>query len=105
MKKVIVWFRNDLRIRDNETLFRACGDGNQILPVYILDERLLTSTELDFQRAGSLRLQFLLESLADLKKSLQLLGADLIIRIGNPAEILSSMAEELKDDIIHYCYN
>ncbi|MEM9857651.1 MAG: DASH family cryptochrome [Bacteroidota bacterium] len=102
MKKVMVWFRNDLRIRDNETLFRACSDGNQVLPVYILDERLLTSTELDFQRAGSLRLQFLLESLADLKKSLQLLGADLIMRIGNPAEILSSLAEELKVDIIHY---
>ncbi|MEM7110664.1 MAG: DASH family cryptochrome [Bacteroidota bacterium] len=102
MKKVMVWFRNDLRIRDNETLLKACINGNQVIPFYVLDERLFLTTKLGFPRAGGLRLRFLLESLSDLKTNLQAFGADLIIRKGSPANIIPALAKELNVDVIHY---
>ena len=34
--KTIVWFRNDLRLRDNPALFRAAEQG-EVIPVFILD--------------------------------------------------------------------
>jgi deoxyribodipyrimidine photo-lyase len=35
--KSIVWFRQDLRIKDNPALMAATGIG-EIIPVYIFDE-------------------------------------------------------------------
>jgi len=36
---VMVWFRNDLRVHDNEALFAANHDGVAVLPVYCFDPR------------------------------------------------------------------
>ncbi|MEM6523504.1 MAG: DASH family cryptochrome [Bacteroidota bacterium] len=102
MKKVMVWFRNDLRIRDNEALHKACISGHQIVPVYVLDERLFLTTKLGFRRAGGLRLQFLLESLSNLKTHLQNCGADLIVRRGSSVKVIPELAHELKVDLVHY---
>ncbi|CAN4128253.1 unnamed protein product [Withania somnifera] len=38
---VIVWFRNDLRVLDNEALYRAWVSSEAILPIYCVDPRLL----------------------------------------------------------------
>ena len=35
----IIWFKNDLRLHDNETLCKAIAFGSPILPVFIFDER------------------------------------------------------------------
>ncbi|MGY8916514.1 MAG: deoxyribodipyrimidine photo-lyase, partial [Flavobacteriales bacterium] len=36
----LVWFRNDLRIEDNESLFQASADNNnKIIGVYCFDPR------------------------------------------------------------------
>lgn len=40
----IVWFRNDLRILDNEALFKAWISSDSILPVYCVDPRLFHTT-------------------------------------------------------------
>lgn len=40
----IVWFRNDLRILDNEALFKAWASSEAVLPVYCVDPRLFGST-------------------------------------------------------------
>lgn len=39
----IVWFRNDLRILDNEALFNAWISSSSILPVYCFDPRIFSS--------------------------------------------------------------
>lgn len=36
---VMVWFRNDLRVHDNEALSAANKDGAAVLPVYCFDPR------------------------------------------------------------------
>ena len=40
----IVWFRNDLRVLDNEALYKAWLSSQQVLPVYCVDPRLFGST-------------------------------------------------------------
>lgn len=37
-KTAILWFRQDLRIRDNPALLHAVSNNYQILPVFIVDD-------------------------------------------------------------------
>ena len=93
-KRIIVWFRNDLRVEDNEALTEAIKDGGEILPVYVFDAPLLSAdTPYGFRRIGARRLQFLLESVAALRSELEALGCPLIVRIGDPAEELFLLAK------------
>ncbi|KAM7490680.1 hypothetical protein LguiA_033601 [Lonicera macranthoides] len=40
----IIWFRNDLRVLDNEALFRAWISSEAVLPLYCFDPRLFGTT-------------------------------------------------------------
>ncbi|WP_394996372.1 DASH family cryptochrome [Emticicia sp.] len=93
MQNIIFWFRNDLRLHDNEALLKATKAGN-IIPVYVFDERQFNKTALGFKRTGAFRAKFLLESVEDLRNNLRKIGSDLIIRVGKPEEILAKMADE-----------
>ncbi|RZJ77047.1 MAG: DASH family cryptochrome, partial [Flavobacterium sp.] len=44
-KKILVRFRNDLRLHDNEMLVEAISKSDSILPVYILDPRSFGETK------------------------------------------------------------
>src|SRR5476651_327230 len=93
-KKILVWFRNDLRIHDNEILLEATRKADKVLPVYCFDPYYFKDGPSGNPKTGNFRAKFLLESVADLRKNLEALGSELIIRIGNPAEILPQLAEE-----------
>ncbi|XP_017982690.1 PREDICTED: cryptochrome DASH, chloroplastic/mitochondrial [Theobroma cacao] len=90
----IVWYRNDLRVLDNEALFKAWVSSEAILPVYCIDPRLFETTYcFGFPKTGALRAQFIIECLADLKKNLMKKGLDLLIQRGKPEDILPSLAK------------
>ncbi|XP_024930951.3 pentatricopeptide repeat-containing protein At5g24830 isoform X2 [Ziziphus jujuba] len=90
----IVWFRNDLRVLDNEVLYKAWISSQAVLPVYCIDPRLFGTTYyFGFPKTGALRAQFLMECLADLKKNLMKNGLNLLIQHGKPEEILPSLAK------------
>ena len=93
MRKGVVWFRNDLRIRDNEALHRALEQSDIIYPVYVFDPRQFVLTDLGFTRYGGHRLRFLLESITALRNSLRQKGSDLIIRTGIPEMVLPEIME------------
>ncbi len=95
MENILFWFRNDLRLHDNEAFLLASQKG-RVVPVYVIDERQLEKNSLGFVRTGYFRTQFLLESLRDLKQSLQAKGSDLIVLTGKPEEIISRIADDLK---------
>lgn len=38
-RAAVVWFRNDLRLHDNQALASANAEGTSVLPVYIFDPR------------------------------------------------------------------
>ncbi|MEL7121786.1 MAG: DASH family cryptochrome [Bacteroidota bacterium] len=100
MKRALVWFRNDLRLRDNETLIQAIQFRPEVVPVYILDQRYLDRDRWGFVRTGPYRVQFLLESLADLKEHLQEKNSDLLIKIGVPEELLPKLAKQYECDVV-----
>jgi deoxyribodipyrimidine photo-lyase len=84
MRTIVVWFKTDLRLHDNETLIKAIAQSDYIIPVYCFDESHYTKSEFEFQKTGSFRAQFLLESVIDLDNNLRKLGSGLVILKGNP---------------------
>ena len=96
-KRAIVWFRNDLRLHDNEALQEAMQNAHEIIPIYVFDERTFRGkTSFGFPRTGKYRLKFILESVADLRKNLRERGSELYIRIGKPEDVITDIAQNTK---------
>ena len=93
-KTILVWFRKDLRIHDNEILAEAVRKGETVVPVYCFDPRQFETTSFHTQKTGYIRARFLIECVADLQASLQKLGADLIIRKGKPEDVLPELVSK-----------
>ena len=102
-KTILVWFRNDLRVHDNEILFEATRKADKVLPVYCFDPFYFKTTSSGVLKTGSLRARFLLESVVDLRESLKKLGGDLIVRIGDPAEVIPQLAQQYQvSEVYHH---
>lgn len=102
-KTILVWFRNDLRVHDNEILFEATRKADKILPVYVFDPFYFKTTELGLLKTGNIRTRFLLESVADLRQNLKKLGGDLVVKIGNPADVIPQLAQEYQvSEVYHH---
>jgi len=96
-RRAIMWFRQDLRLHDNEALQDALRNAYEVIPVFIFDERIYGGkTSFGFPKAGKFRAKFVIESIQDLRQSLRKLNSDLIVRIGKPEEILFEMAKACK---------
>lgn len=53
----VVWFRNDLRVHDNEALATANRESTSLLPVYCFDPREFGTTVNGFSSTGPYRAQ------------------------------------------------
>jgi len=96
-KKCIVWFRQDLRLHDNEALHDALKHADELLFVYVFDERVFKGeTRFGFKKTGVHRTKFIIESVEDLRQSLRGLGSELIVRIGKPEEEIFDIANKAK---------
>jgi len=100
-QRIIYWFRNDLRLQDNEALRSAVESAKEIVPVYVFDPRQFEKTRFGFRRTGALRAQFLIDSVNDLRNNLQKKGGNLLIRIGDPEKIVSQLAEDYNADYVY----
>lgn len=94
MKNSIIWFRNDLRLHDNEALYKAVQNSESIIPVYCIDTDQFKIIEPNLPKTGWFRANFLLESLKDLDTNLRHLGSGLIVGVGKPEEVLSSISKK-----------
>lgn len=100
-RRIIYWFRNDLRLKDNQALSAAVGSASEIIPVYVFDPRQFEKTKLGFRRTGALRARFLIDSVAELRENIRQKGGDLLIRIGKPEEIVAKLAEDYNADYVY----
>jgi deoxyribodipyrimidine photo-lyase len=91
-KRVLFWFRNDLRVRDNYPLLLAEKEIEAFFPVFCFDERWFKKDSLGFPRTGHFRLKFLIETLTELQKELTALGSGLYITFGKPEEQIPPLA-------------
>ncbi|MEO1617707.1 MAG: DASH family cryptochrome [Planctomycetota bacterium] len=96
MPNALVWFRNDLRLRDNPSLTSgiryAESHGGRVECVYVIDPHWFGETSFGFQRIGGFRRRFLRESLEDLDASLRKIGGRLSIVRGPTAETIAKVA-------------
>ncbi len=96
-QRVIIWFRQDLRLHDNEALTDAIKSGEEVFPIYVFDDRLFTgTTKYGFPKTGKYRTKFIIDAVKDLRSSLRKLGSELIIRIGKPEEEIFELARQIK---------
>lgn len=79
---VIHWFRRDLRLVDNPALALAAGEGETVLPVFILDESLFP---------GGASRWWLRHALAALDAGLRARGGALTLRRGPAAQVLAAL--------------
>jgi deoxyribodipyrimidine photo-lyase len=77
MNTALVLFTRDLRVHDQAALAAAVREADHVVPLFVFDERLLAG-----RCSAPNRLAFLLDSLADLDRSLRERGARLIVRRG-----------------------
>ena len=96
MKTSIIWFKTDLRLHDNETLVKAITQSDNVIPIYCFEDSHFTTTEFGFQKTGSFRAQFLIESLIDLDQNLRELGSGLLILKGKPEVEIPKIVQEYK---------
>ena len=92
---VIVWFRRELRLADNEALTAAAKTGAPLLPLYILDDE----TPGDHRMGGASR-WWLHGSLEALSKSLD---GELCLKKGPAPDVLAALLDETNASAIHAC--
>lgn len=99
-KSVVVWFRNDLRLRDNLCLINALQRSENIIPVYCFDPRQFRDLDLGFPKTNIHRAEFLLKSVYSLRENLSKKGGDLVIRYGKPEEVIPDIVKEKNIQVV-----
>lgn len=90
-KRSIMWFRRDLRIGDNPALLEAIASSDEIVAVFILDDKLIDAT-------GSKRLAYFGQSLRALDESL---GKKLHVMVGDQVEVLTELMKRYGATSVH----
>lgn len=92
----LVFFRQDLRLEDNPALSAAIERG-AVVPVFID----LSEEDPNWSLGGAAR-WWLHHALADLDAQLRALGGRLILRRGDPLEVLGGLAAETGADAVYW---
>lgn len=82
----IWWIRRDLRLADNQALTAALNSADAVIPLFVLDPKLLHSPNV-----GEKRKAFLFAGLRQLAARLKDMGGQLIVRQGNPVAVLQQI--------------
>ena len=89
----VLWFRRDLRLHDHPALHAAASDG-PVLALFVLDDALL-------RPAGAPRISFLYQTLRALDASLRERGGTLVVRRGDPVDVVPAIAAEIGASAVH----
>ena len=91
MARSILWFRRDLRLADNPALNAAVESSDEVVPVFILDEKLIGES-------GSKRLAYLGQSLRALDESM---GGNLHVLVGDQVKVLKELMARYDATDVH----
>ena len=90
----LFWHRRDPRTRDNAGLAAAARAGT-VVPVFVHDADLLG-------KMGARQRAFFLRHVKRLEAHYRELGSDLVVRAGDPDEVLVDLAEEYDAETVFY---
>jgi deoxyribodipyrimidine photo-lyase len=99
MTVAIWWIRRDLRLSDNTALYNAltASPEKSVIPLFIFDPTLLGSA-----RCKGYRLSWLLEGLAIFRADIEAIGGRLILKQGDPVNLLPTLATTWGVSSVHY---
>lgn len=92
MSGAILWLRRDLRLADHPALWHAARQG-PVAPLFIVDRKVRA-----LGAAASWRLG---QALSTLDAALRQFGSRLTLRAGEPADVITSLAREIRADRLH----
>lgn len=87
-EKSLVWFRRDLRDFDHAALYHALKTSSQVFCAFVFDTEILDLLVNKQDR----RVEFIWESVKELKAALQAKGGDLIVMYGKARELIPMYA-------------
>lgn len=96
MTTALVWLRRDLRLDDHAALSIALQNHARVIPVFVFDRTIL-----DPLPRNDRRIPFILDCLQQLKVELQAAGNDLVVRHGDPREIIPRLARGFGAAAVH----
>lgn len=85
----IFWFRRDLRVDDNVGFFHALNSNEEVLPIFIFDEIILSQLP-----KNDARVSFIHEQLEKIQSDLRKHGKSLAVFHGKPIEIFEKLIAE-----------
>ena len=91
MSNALVWLRRDLRDDDHAALYHALKRHTQVYLTFVFDTDILDHLTDSQDR----RVEFIWESVRELKASLQSHGSDLIVLHGRAQEAIPALAKQL----------
>merc|ERR1711892_127339 len=90
----ILWFRNGLRLHDNQSLHKATSDkSRKLLPLFIFDGETPTTKHCKYNK-----MTFLLECLEDLDTQFWYHGGKLNLVEGNPVDVFKKISKHFTID-------
>ncbi len=96
MKRGLVWFKNDLRLHDNEALHKANEACEELIFCYCIEKNIFEKLDLGFRKADINRFKFLEQSLKNLQENLEKIGGHLFIGEESALETLPELIEKFE---------
>ena len=101
-QKALIWFRNNLRILDNNILNKALQSNENIIAYYNFDSKFFKSDRWGFNKTEKFRAKFLIETIENLKKSLKTLNISLIIDQSSSSKGLIDVIKKYGINSLYY---
>ena len=92
----IFWFRRDLRLDDNVGFFHALNSNENVLPIFIFDEDILSQLPNDDHRVT-----FIHQLLSKMQNSLKEINKSLAIFHGKPIDVFKKIISENKINTVY----
>ncbi len=90
----LIWFRNNLRTKDNISILKAVENHEKVIAVYFFDPKYFSKDKFGFQKTAKFRAQFLIDTVIDLQQNLAKLNITLLTYFSAPENKISTLAED-----------
>lgn len=95
-KKILFWFRRDLRLEDNVGLYNALKDSEKVALIFIFDKSILNDLPKEDKRV-----EFIYNTIKNLKKQLNEIGTDIIIEYDYSEKVIIESAKKFNVDAVY----
>lgn len=92
----LIWFKNDLRVKDNYILNKACKNHKHVIAIYCFDPTQFNQGGFGFKKTDKFRTKFLIETIENLKTNLAALNITLFIYKATPESCIKQIVSQHK---------